>query len=106
MSSQASISANQIFRTHRLVIPEDGLYLVMGEILAMGGNISLVIKEGDQSSGEAKISSWSSQNKCCFGIISRRAGDVLSLWVGPDSDQTFYPDGRNQNFFAIKLYSI
>lgn len=103
MSPQASVAANTDYMTHKLVIPEAGTYLVMGEILGIGGNIILSIILGESTSGTVVAGAWSSQNKCIFAVTSRNANDVLTLWIRPDSSQDFYADSRGQRFFAIKL---
>lgn len=103
MSPQASVSANTKYMTHKLVIPEAGTYLVMGEILGIGGNIALDILVGDTESGTDIANTWTSQNKCIFTVTVRNANDILSLWLKPDSNQTFYADSKCNKFFAIKL---
>lgn len=103
MSPQATINADVEFMTHKLVIPEYGTYLVMGEILGVGGNVAFRIREGESLSGNTITSSCPSQNKCLFTVTTRNANEILSLWIIPDSNQTFYSDSKAQRFIAIKL---
>lgn len=100
---QTNLTANTAYLTHKLTIPETGVYMLVGAVQAINGQISLNIRKGETSSSESLCSNWKGYSRNLVTVIQLEKDAVITLWLSAETAQTYYVDGRAQFLQAVRM---